>query len=162
MEKKIFDEIVNRLNDPTVITYLGTGAVKTIAWFEDQVEQSMAKEVENHPFECPAVFIEFANTVYDNTVRNRQHGKGRVTLHIVQRRIGQDGKSSSTTFSTFDATIGYKDNFINLFDGFKLPCAALLTLTDTEVDHKNRPLRNDKVTFGWKYSRKKPSGLPGF
>lgn len=166
MEKKIFDEICTHLKDAAVVTWftnvMDSPKVETIEWFEDQVEIMLSKDVKTYPMKFPAVLVQFENTSYDNTNPNKQDGKGKVVLHIVQERIGQDGNKDASTFTDFDTTIGYKDLFIDLFNGFKLPCAARLTLSGSKVDHRNRPLRDDEVTFDWAYMRKKPSGVPGF
>lgn len=165
MEKLLFDQIVARLQDAAVIAWFTSNnyaAVKTKAWFENQVEDLLAKNVQTFPMDFPAVLIEFSDTKLDNRQRNRQTGNGKITLHIVQNRIAQDGSTASATFINFDASLDYANIFSKLFDGFKLPCAALLTQSGSKVDHKNRALRDDELYFEWTYTRKKPSGVPGF
>ncbi len=166
MEKKIFDEICARLQDAAVINWItvtkSAPAVKTIEWFEDQVTKMLDKQVDNYPMDFPAVLVQFDASNYGHNNINMFDGDGKVILHIVQNRIGKDGKASASTFTDFDKVIAYKDLFIDLFNGFKLPCSARLTLNGSKMDHTNRPLRDDEITFNWSVKGKKSSGVPGF
>lgn len=166
MEKKIFDEICARLQDAAVITWITvtktSPAVKTIEWFEDQVEKMLAKEVDTYPMDFPAVLVQFDQSNYSHNNINMFDGDGKVILHIVQNRMGKDGKATAATFSNFDSAIGYKDLFIEIFNGFKLPCSARLVLSGSKMDQRNRALRDDEITFNWSGKGRKESGVPGF
>jgi hypothetical protein len=168
MEEIIYAEIVDRLTDAAVIAYiqgLQYEEPKDVKWFTDQVEAALAAAADNnkdYPLATPGILIEFGRTVYDKKRGTfRQHGSGTVTIHVVQTQIGLDGQHGAETHDEFKDLVGYPKVILDLLDGFKLPsCTAKLVLTDTQKDHKNRPLRDDQFTLSWEGTRIVPSGIP--
>lgn len=165
MEKTIYDEIVTRLTDSNVVAWIQSLSYvepQDIKWFEDQVEQMVAaaaSDNKTYPMDLPAVLIEFAPTQYKSK-GNKREGSGVVTLHVVQMQVGLDGASGASTHGDFKTMVGYKDLFIQLLDGFALSCNGRLTNVGSEMDHQNRPVRDDRVSFNWTATIAQPSGVP--
>lgn len=167
MEATIYEQICARLTDATVKTWItGKGFTPPvdIKWFEDQVTQLLAEDASQEkapPLAYPAVLVEFEASEFDEGSNpNRPQGTGKLVLHIVQQQTAKDGAEGAATHTDFKNLVKYKDLFIDLLNAFTLPCSARLVLAGSQPDHLNRPLRDDTVTFSWKGTRQRSTGVP--
>ena len=161
MEDIIYKEILARISANSAWFDTNTQPVpEHLGWFEDQPNNVLQKDgVTTYPFDCPAVFVQFEPSRYNSSNGLHTEGEGVVILHIVQRKIA-DGIEGATNHADFKKLTAYAPLFIDLFDGFKLPCSARLFLSGRECDHVNRPLMIDRVSFRWNAKRKKTAGAP--
>ena len=159
MEKIIYEQAIVRLTSAGAIAYIeGAGQVRlqTTDWYEQQVEDALKdKDVQSYPFNCPAVFFQFAPTRYEKANGMRQEATGELIIHLAQNKIGKDGKQGSESHTAFKSLLDYADLLINLLNAFKLPCSARLIMTGVERDHTNSGLMHDKITFSWTAQRKR-------
>lgn len=167
MESLIYTEICARLTDAAVVTWIqgkGFTAPQDIKWFEDQVNQLLAEEAEQNkaqPLRCPAVLVQFEDSAFDpKTNPTRQIGSGKLIIHIVQQQTGNDGVNGASTHTAFKKLVKYKDIITDALNGFTLPCTARLILVGDQVDHLNRSLRDDTITFNWSGTRLRETGVP--
>ena len=139
----------------TPITAKGLEAPKYQAWWTDQVAESL-KEKDNNslPYDCPALFYQFAPTKYHSENPLRVKASGELTIHLVQWRVGMEGVKSSETEAQFNLILQYAGALASILNGIMQTCAATLILAGIERDHSNNPQLHEKITFTWMASKK--------
>lgn len=161
MEATIFEQGCLRISDNSAyFTDAGQEAPRHLAWFENQIEQSL-EESENKslPFDLPAILWQFTPTEYTKGNGSRKEASGTFILHVAQNRYSS-GEAGSEGVADHTKLLEYANLVADLFDGYKLECSARPYMTNVERDHLNRPVMVDKITFEWSGIRRKPTGVP--
>lgn len=164
MEEAIYTQLIARLKSADALAYYtaeSVNAPKTYEWFTNQVEQALAavsEENNNAPFDCPALFFEFAPTEYTKGNTIQQDAKGEFTIHLAQFNF-VDGREGALTHADFKVLLAYADIIIDLLSGYRLTCTATPILASIERDHTGRALLCDKIKFTWS-GRRTRAGIP--
>lgn len=137
------------------ISSKGLDVPKLNAWWEEQMKDVISdKDNEAFPFPVPAIFYQFTPTKYATENNGRVKATGEMILHVVQSRIGIDGRSGSESETSWNLKLQMVGTLIGIFHGTKLSCAARLTLMGTERDSTNNPLMHETITFSWTATKK--------
>ena len=161
MEEAIYTDAIARLKSADALAYYTTKLVdapKTYEWFQNQIEQALGENVKVCPFDCPAIFFEFAPTEYTKGNTIQQDAKGEFTLHLAQFNF-VDGREGALTHADFKVLLAYADVIIDLLSGYRLTCTATPILASIERDHTGRALLCDKIKFTWS-GRRTRAGVP--
>lgn len=165
MEDTLYTEATAKLKAAKAVAYItdaGLPALATIDWWEDQIGEALKAEGnESMPFNMPALFFEFSPTKYTKR-GSTEIGSGELTLHLAQDKLGKDGRDGAETLTDFKDLLGYAALLVDILTEEKLPCSAMLVLSQIERDHTNSPVMHERITFTWtaRYRRSAVPAIP--
>lgn len=143
----IYQDIIDRAKlNPTQFTDNEQKVIDHFAWYHGQYQQQY-DENKTHPFNRPAMFIQFGEFALEQNsgMGFNGHGKLPITLHIVQD-LYVDGREGSAQHEGFKKMLRYWKLVADLYQGYRgNACAGAMVIKGWEADHTNDNLMVDKI-----------------